>query len=244
MSVYNMQNLHVQFRRFLTLRYFAVLTVLLVVASTVFSSPNSRGRTVDIPMDSERISVSLAPESLDRQILLKKPAENSGKVCQWKGTPGTEDDQYPGFCESLIGASKENISTSLECKQECCESEECNGWQFREDLGCRFSTKKHHGWCEPTAPSPWTGQSIEERIEDGQCKWREKPQESQCKGLGSKKPETNPEDCAKACCANPTCKVYQYREDKGCFYGVANYCDTDEGPYAWKPFKGGRKITL
>mmetsp|Transcript_43925 Transcript_43925/g.73170 ORF Transcript_43925/g.73170 Transcript_43925/m.73170 type:complete len:140 (+) Transcript_43925:455-874(+) len=46
----------------------------------------------------------------------------------------------------------QEFNDSKACKLACCEAEECNGWQYRGDTGCRFSTRKHHGWCEPTAP--------------------------------------------------------------------------------------------
>mmetsp|Transcript_43924 Transcript_43924/g.73166 ORF Transcript_43924/g.73166 Transcript_43924/m.73166 type:complete len:241 (+) Transcript_43924:93-815(+) len=72
------------------------------------------------------------------------------KKCEWEGDPGKEDELYPGFCELL--QSQTEFNDSKACKLACCEAEECNGWQYRGDTGCRFSTRKHHGWCEPTAP--------------------------------------------------------------------------------------------
>mmetsp|Transcript_39441 Transcript_39441/g.63149 ORF Transcript_39441/g.63149 Transcript_39441/m.63149 type:complete len:188 (+) Transcript_39441:113-676(+) len=94
------------------------------------------------------------------------------KKCEWEGDPGKEDELYPGFCELL--QSQTEFNDSKACKLACCEAEECNGWQYRGDTGCRFSTRKHHGWCEPTAPSPWNGRRVKERKSTNECIWEEK----------------------------------------------------------------------
>eukprot|EP00472_Partenskyella_glossopodia_P001080 CAMPEP_0197543136 /NCGR_PEP_ID=MMETSP1318-20131121/68078_1 /TAXON_ID=552666 /ORGANISM="Partenskyella glossopodia, Strain RCC365" /LENGTH=323 /DNA_ID=CAMNT_0043102449 /DNA_START=156 /DNA_END=1127 /DNA_ORIENTATION=+ len=182
---------------------------------------------------------------------------NNNKKCKWEtGPEGEEDNRYPGFCEGLKTIKTAKSRSSAGCKAECCASEECNGWQYRGDLGCRHATRKHHGWCEPTAPSPWTGRELLVRDDDAadaasasgeNCSWKKKEKRSQCKGLGPRRPKggpywTTPEECARDCCAHSECRIWQFREDKGCFWGKASYCDTEDGMYAWEPFKGGKKL--
>mmetsp|Transcript_13676 Transcript_13676/g.33453 ORF Transcript_13676/g.33453 Transcript_13676/m.33453 type:complete len:247 (+) Transcript_13676:209-949(+) len=175
----------------------------------------------------------------------KEMAEETDS-CDWKGDPENENDMFPGFCELLMDVK--GVGSYIECRRACCESKDCRAWQYREDIGCRFSTPEHHGWCEPTAPSPWTGRHLEKRdSSSGECFWKPKVQRSQCKGLGPRRPKggpywTTPEECQRDCCKDPNCQLWQFREDKGCFWGKANYCDNDQGSHAFEPFKGGAKV--
>uniref|UniRef100_A0A7S2X738 Uncharacterized protein n=1 Tax=Lotharella oceanica TaxID=641309 RepID=A0A7S2X738_9EUKA len=197
---------------------------------------------VDAP--EEALTVAPVQSSETVEVKIESSSSTAGSKCKWEQVEGGEDNRYPGFCEGLLTV---NGDSSDQCKELCCESKECQGWQYRGDLGCRHSTRKNHGWCEPTAPSPWKGHKIATRRAAGDCEWEEKVQRSQCKGLGPRRPVkgepwTTPEECAKECCSVESCDMYQFREDKGCFWGKANYCDTDKGPHAWEPFKGGRKL--
>uniref|UniRef100_A0A7S4DW13 Uncharacterized protein n=1 Tax=Lotharella globosa TaxID=91324 RepID=A0A7S4DW13_9EUKA len=208
------------------------------------SGPQKRRWIEPAFVDAPEEALKVAKVNTETVEVKNRSTSTAGSRCEWEPASGGEDNRYPGFCEGLLTVKG---NSSDQCKELCCESKECDGWQYREDLGCRHATRKNRGWCEPTAPSPWKGHKIATRRPNGECVWEEKVQQSQCKGLGPRRPVNGepwktPEQCAKECCSVKSCVMYQFREDKGCFWGKANYCDTDQGPHAWKPFKGGRKL--
>mmetsp|Transcript_49222 Transcript_49222/g.96531 ORF Transcript_49222/g.96531 Transcript_49222/m.96531 type:complete len:261 (+) Transcript_49222:79-861(+) len=167
-------------------------------------------------------------------------AHTAASECEWHG----DENSLPGFCESMHPLP--STSTWQDCQKSCCGRTNCTGWQFRDDLGCRSWTKSGGGWCEPTAPAAWQGlHRVPHEMED-ECEFDPKPQRSQCKGLGPKrkKGSASADACKADCCENAEeCQLWQWREDKGCFWGKANYCDTDAGPYAFDAYKGQKKVT-
>mmetsp|Transcript_32711 Transcript_32711/g.62817 ORF Transcript_32711/g.62817 Transcript_32711/m.62817 type:complete len:139 (+) Transcript_32711:1593-2009(+) len=106
-------------------------------------------------------------------------------------------------------------------------------------------------WCEPTGPSPWQGQRVpgatnpnpESRLQCSDSTWDPAELQSQCFGLGGERAAArrSAAACRDACCADAACATWQWREDKGCFYGGnVNLCDPAD-PEGFKPFQGRRK---
>ena len=86
-------------------------------------------------------------------------------------------------------------------------------------------------WCEPTPPKDWQGKRLVGRSATGMCAWGE-DLPYQCFGLGPEKTKGADADehlsqaeCQKQCCEAEKCDVWQWREDKGCFWGVEGHCE-------------------
>jgi len=172
-----------------------------------------------------------------------KDVEPSG-ACEWQvNGDGSEDTWYPGWCE---GMQKVPSANAAECKKKCCDDPDCAKWQYRDDdLGCRHRTDLG-GYCEIIAPQPWTGFKLKSR-NDGKCEWNTKEQRGQCMGFGPrKKAYKDKESCQEACCETTepkACQMWQWRDDVGCFFGRASYCQTqNEDNHAFDPFQGGKKV--
>lgn len=177
--------------------------------------------------------------------------------CGWK-----PNESLAGFCAgnplSHVKLSGGNGKASAaDCSASCCLSKKCVTWQFREDTGClqgpdvRLGMEKDgpSEWCEPTAPSPWKGEQLTDRhnglplekVKACGDEWNPDSLTGQCFGLGALRPNLNsPDECRTACCADDTCQTWQYRPDKGCFYGGwVGHCEKGNNLGA---FIGRRKL--
>lgn len=170
--------------------------------------------------------------------------------------PLWRNDSLVGKCFGLEcgGAKREAAKTPKECASLCCSLEDaCITWQFRDDIGCCTGAIVRLGdedagvgnWCEPTPPRHWLGRRVTNRAaSDGKCTWTEKEEKAQCFGLGGEKTSGSKsvEACAAGCCQDPDCNIYQFREDKGCFWGqLGHTCDGGESRF-FTPYIGHRKI--
>ncbi|GAB5353555.1 hypothetical protein AAMO2058_000045500 [Amorphochlora amoebiformis] len=166
-------------------------------------------------------------------------------ACVWR------NDTLRGTCFGLRcrGKGWESISTSTECSKKCCNlKDKCITWQFRKDIGCCIGGAVRHGheglrsvhWCEPTPPSPWTGHRLKSRG-GGRCEWGDETLKGQCFGLGPVKPPKSKQLCADGCCKDPDCTLWQWRDDKGCFWGKTNNCLPAADPVQMHPYIGKRK---
>jgi len=82
---------------------------------------------------------------------------------------------------------------------------------------------------------------MESTAADRTCEWSQEIK-GQCWGLGPQRPPTSKEECEKACCLEKDCGTWQWRSDKGCFYGQkAKRCE-DANAEAMSPWDGGRKF--
>lgn len=175
--------------------------------------------------------------------------------CGWR-----EEEGLVGTCPGMTFRKEvEGESATIElCAKTCCDSDECVSWQFRPDKGCMHTGDVRLGmekdgpvaWCEPVAPAPWQGEKLVteaggERIA-GPCDdigWNPGALKGQCFGLGAEREgvEKTADACRKACCADPKCETWQFREDKGCFYaGYVRKCEPFELK-DFEPFVGRRK---
>lgn len=68
----------------------------------------------------------------------------------------------------------------------------------------------------------------------GPCKWS--AQTDQCYGLQQDSRSTTANACRDSCCADDTCKVWQYQDSEGCWKGETSQCTG--GSTSWQ---GGRK---
>mmetsp|Transcript_43481 Transcript_43481/g.72277 ORF Transcript_43481/g.72277 Transcript_43481/m.72277 type:complete len:326 (-) Transcript_43481:229-1206(-) len=177
--------------------------------------------------------------------------------CTWR------NDTLVGTCFGLRckEGKAADVKDAAECSALCCEmGVKCLTWQFREDVGCctgpvvrlGLESSRSPHWCEPSPPSAWSGKRKSKQNttiknmanEDGNgsslCKWEKEELRGQCFGLGPpRKPKTK-EGCKQACCQDEGCKLWQFREDKGCFYGQKGTCESFEG-VSTQPYIGKRK---
>ena len=118
----------------------------------------------------------------------------------------------------------------------------CVSWQYRADKGCMFMGDvrvgvAEHGkrttqaYCDDAPPALWRGRQLARRS-GGHCEWEDWALQGQCWGLGARKAgaaSRSEQACADACCADPLCGTWQWREDKGCFYSKPrkprHFCD-------------------
>eukprot|EP00041_Stephanoeca_diplocostata_P022516 m.538352 g.538352 ORF g.538352 m.538352 type:complete len:270 (+) comp22083_c0_seq4:176-985(+) len=130
---------------------------------------------------------------------------------------------------------------------------ECIAWQFRSDIGCQIGGDHRIGmekdgpgsWCEKTAPSPWQGHRVAPKNRQESCAgttWNN-TLPGQCFGFGPQKqiqPDTAAQ-CRKECCADAKCETWQFRDDKGCYFGgKMSKCEKGDS-VAMSPFQGQRK---
>mmetsp|Transcript_12182 Transcript_12182/g.25558 ORF Transcript_12182/g.25558 Transcript_12182/m.25558 type:complete len:290 (-) Transcript_12182:50-919(-) len=174
--------------------------------------------------------------------------------CTWR------TDVLAGSCVGWPSARNNRYTTAKACQQACCflEGEKaCVAWQFRSDVGCLLGGDVRLGyekdgppaWCEPTAPAPWSGQRLKAKNVDRRSEacgnaWNPDELRSQCFGLGPRRTISSETaaSCRDACCADPSCETWQWRSDKGCFFGGSvGYCDKAD-PVAFEAFEGQRKI--
>lgn len=173
------------------------------------------------------------------------PATVNRSGCEWV------NDELVGTCFGLR-CGDNTAKSAAECEAECCKrGEKCITWQYRKDIGCCLGPKVRLGfersrsphWCEPTPPSPWTGRRIQsrKRVRAGNaCEWGPDELGGQCFGLGAKRSPDTVEGCRQACCGDVQCELWQWRDDKGCFYGRSNHCELAKGD-ALRPYTGHRK---
>lgn len=172
--------------------------------------------------------------------------KQAGQNCKWR------PDKLVGTCFGLHRVTTDKINklihSAATCKEYCCNmGEKCITWQYKSNKGCFVGGNVRLGlehantphWCEPTLPIPWQGQRILNRTkhnDQNKCIWG-KHMPYQCFGLGPHKTGvTSPEDCAQHCCDHPKsdgrdCELWQFRQDKGCFTGISNNCDSDHLPW-------------
>ena len=125
-------------------------------------------------------------------------------------------------------------------------------------------------WCEPSPPHPWVGERLLERaagaiVVDRRAAacgaaWTspEKPLRGQCFGLGAQRnaggertdhawsrASHSAELCRQACCngRKGACETWQWRADKGCFFGGPASCREVNSGVEFLPFAGRRKVT-
>jgi len=172
--------------------------------------------------------------------------------CGWKDEP-----ELVGTCGSLKvdhkfkhATRKQRSKSADDCASHCCEmGDKCITWQFRQDKGCLVGGDARLGmekdgpasWCEISAPAQWKGQYLDDRSSACGSGWLPESLPGQCFNLGDRRkidPDTA-EGCRDACCSEPKCKTWQFREDKGCFFAPKrNPCKTE----IFKAFTGKRKL--
>ena len=170
--------------------------------------------------------------------------------CEWR------DDTLWGTCFGMryqkdIKTQKEceTKCCELEYQERILNDEDskkyCVSWQWSHNKGCffggimrlGFESAKTPDWCEPTKPKKWNGKRIKSRDPNNICEWNDNELETQCFGLGPVKEGIKTVDeCQQKCCEsnikidgdnNTPCEIYQFREDKGCFFGKSGNCDKD-----------------
>lgn len=148
--------------------------------------------------------------------------------------------------EELAGVK---VATSQDCRSVCCNlGEKCVSWQFTSKKECKiggvvrlgFEATGTPDWCDPNPPVSWNGKRLVERKANGQCVWQDKVQTDQCFGLGDQRLNAtrgalNTGACAKACCADSECEIWQEHPSRGCFFGRTTQCPKSE------TFEGQRK---
>eukprot|EP00756_Hemistasia_phaeocysticola_P006053 Hpha_TRINITY_DN13650_c0_g1::TRINITY_DN13650_c0_g1_i4::g.122513::m.122513 len=166
--------------------------------------------------------------------------------CEWDGM------ELIGRCFTF-GVKPRDVESAEQCKRRCCGAgNACVSWQWREDIGCslmgdtRVGPKEHSarntdGYCEETAPAAWRGRILQSRS-GRTCKWEKEELEGQCWGLGPVRPASSKSEkaCATACCKDSSCRMWQWRKDKGCFYAhKIGQCDRKDSK---GPYRGLRKV--
>ena len=164
--------------------------------------------------------------------------------------------QTPSECRSLCC----NIgSDCVTWQYQAQRDEPCKlGGPIRVDLGVS-------NWCEPLPPASWSGYRLQRSLTTAdnigsygssngksnshrmsQCKaMRGDAVPHQCFGLGPERmhPETHKQmtvaECETACCASPTCEVWQAINGRGCFFNSIK--DVHCMEKADSPYTGGRK---
>mmetsp|Transcript_30846 Transcript_30846/g.42727 ORF Transcript_30846/g.42727 Transcript_30846/m.42727 type:complete len:303 (+) Transcript_30846:560-1468(+) len=188
-----------------------------------------------------------------------KEADSEGCQAQWR------PEHLVGSCVggTVSTEATKVLTSAAACKRACCEAAECVSWQFREDLGClhggdvRLGMEKDGpgAWCEPSAPAPWEGQRLRPHQGDhayqvnrtracSQALWDPSLLQGQCFGLGARRAlqvETSVA-CMTACCADEDCEIWQWRQDKGCFFGKGGWVCDKPSLFANAPFQGLRKV--
>eukprot|EP01084_Bolivina_argentea_P315915 547482_1 len=156
--------------------------------------------------------------------------------------------------ENLFGACfglsfMKDIHSVIDCKKKCCEDEECITWQYHPTKGCQNGGNVRFGlehadtpnWCEPMRPKQWNGKRLKNKDNNSnKCEWEEENVNTQCFGLGTQQKNVKTmEECNKLCCETKEkeCQLWQFRDDKGCFIGKSNNCDSDVLSYI-----GQRKV--
>jgi hypothetical protein len=148
------------------------------------------------------------------------------------------------------------------CERLCCDlGKECISWQYWEHTEvCKVGGQIRLGmeaaptpnWCDPIAPHKWNGKKIgsrklAERGGDATCTWGDDTP-TQCFGLGPERMNAgsrmNADQCARACCNDPTCTMWQHQPDRGCYYNTRGSSKTVEDIHCDPDilsFQGGRK---
>jgi len=201
--------------------------------------------------DGKKQAVDSQP-SQSRKVSVKYDSQ-----CTWR------NDTLVGTCFGLRCREGEasNVKDAAECSALCCEmGVKCLTWQFREDIGCctgpvvrlGLESSRSPHWCEPTPPSAWFGNrkwkrntttknnANEDSPGSSSCRWENEQLRGQCFGLGPPRKPTTKEGCKQACCQDEECNLWQFREDKGCFYGRKGNCEKFEG-VSTHPYVGKRK---
>ena len=173
----------------------------------------------------------------------------------------TTSTAHPDIRNTVDGVE---IQTADACKRICCKlGHKCVTWQYWAATKiCKIGKHVRLGpeagdsprWCEPNAPQKWNGgkrdltinpfnQSLTQKNFD--CKWATLLP-GQCFQLGPERKDAkdlriSAADCAKECCSNPNCWLWQHLPDRGCFYNgdfmsEEPFCDQYVGAYV-----GGRK---
>lgn len=218
------------------------LFVLLVMGAVYIYHNNSQN--VILVEEDAKIEPLLASEKTEASKTEETPAiEDDTDItftpedkCEWR------DDFLVGRCHGLWKMKDKKIETAQECSKHCCEDDECQSWQFEKKKGCfvgdivRLGSERAPtgNWCEPIAPSPWSGTRVLNR-EGDQCTFSEKEEPYQCYGLGTKQKAETKEECEKLCCTQTDrCELWQWRDDKGCFTGKSGNCDKDNDVWIGK----------
>lgn len=138
------------------------------------------------------------------------------------------------------------IKSSSDCRAVCCNlGDKCVSWQYLSATNeCKLGGVVRLGfektgtpdWCDPEGPSEWNGKRLAFRGVDGQCVWSEKNQSTQCFGLGDQRKSQSGEvlsadECAKACCADKMCDIWQESPTRGCYFGRTTQCSKAQGPW-------------
>lgn len=138
------------------------------------------------------------------------------------------------------------IKSSSDCRAVCCNlGDKCVSWQYLSATNeCKLGGVVRLGfektgtpdWCDPEGPSEWSGKRLFSRGVDGQCAWSEKNQSTQCFGLGDQRKSHTGEalttsECAKACCADKMCDIWQESPTRGCYFGRTTQCPKAQGPW-------------
>jgi hypothetical protein len=98
-------------------------------------------------------------------------------------------------------------------------------------------------WCDPLPPNAWNGQKLLRR-QNGKCDWGDAVP-YQCFGLGPERlhqasnTRLAKDDCAAACCASPTCEIWQQADGRGCYF--SNSADVGCDKSLESTYVGGRK---
>ena len=175
----------------------------------------------------------------------------------------TTSSMHPEIKNTIDGGE---IQTADHCKRICCKLDhKCITWQYwAASKICKIGKHVRLGseggdsprWCEPNEPQKWNGgkrdlilnpfnQSLTQQNFD--CKWATQLP-GQCFQLGPERKDEkgiglSAADCAKGCCSNSNCWLWQHLPDRGCFYNgdymaEEPFCDQYVGEYVGARKKG------
>jgi hypothetical protein len=197
---------------------------------------NNNNSTIDTNNSSKSQSQSQSQSQLQSQSQQQIQTGSSTTTTITIDIPSCDQSPWK-LLENLIGSCpgglkphKSKSKSIQECAIECCNSDKCITWQYREDVGClhggdvRLGMEKDgpSSWCSDIQPKRWQGQYVLKRAngeifknkeETGACSietWNPYEQPGQCFGLGDVKmtideknngiPISSAKDCMMACC--------------------------------------------
>jgi len=193
---------------------------------------------------------------------LSSSSHNNVQVPECPTTPWKPKEDLVGTCPGDLKPVPGATSVAA-CAMSCCTSEECITWQYRADVGCKHGPDVRVGmekdgpaaYCSAHPPYKWQGQYLLKRGEDNPAKralachtdtWKPNSEPGQCFGLGDQRTQgqasKSAEKCMQACCADASCRAWQFQKELGCFYGKGMFsCQPSDNPMVFEAFVGRRK---
>ena len=113
----------------------------------------------DVRLGQEKDGVSAwcsdhPPQRWQGQYVLKR---GGGKILADREATGAcsldtwNPKEQPGQCFGLGDFKKNGSESAQSCMEACCDTEDCGGWQWQQDLGC-FYHKRMHGCVDVSDP--------------------------------------------------------------------------------------------